>query len=135
MRNKTRFILVSGVFILLLIMSSIPAESAKKAVKPKNNIKITFLEIGSVNCIPCKMMQPVMKEIEEKYKGEVIVIFYDIKKPMGSYAAEKYGVNMIPTQVFMDNKGKEFFRHTGFYPASEIAKIIDKKLGQNAGNI
>jgi len=31
--------------------------------------KITFIELGSVNCIPCKMMQPVMKEIEKEYEA------------------------------------------------------------------
>jgi thiol-disulfide isomerase/thioredoxin len=36
-----------------------------KEVKPK----VTFIELGSVNCIPCKQMQPVMKSIEEKYGG------------------------------------------------------------------
>jgi thioredoxin 1 len=28
---------------------------------------ITFYELGSVNCIPCRKMQPIMKSIEEKY--------------------------------------------------------------------
>ena len=27
--------------------------------------QVTFVELGSVNCIPCKMMQPIMKEIED----------------------------------------------------------------------
>jgi thioredoxin 1 len=28
---------------------------------------VTFVEFGSVKCIPCRQMQPVMKAIEEKY--------------------------------------------------------------------
>ncbi|HNX97437.1 MAG TPA: thioredoxin, partial [Candidatus Aminicenantes bacterium] len=28
---------------------------------------VTFVELGSVKCIPCKMMQPVMKAIEQEY--------------------------------------------------------------------
>ena len=108
--------------------------TGKKTALPAKPV-ITFLEIGSVGCVPCNMMQPVMKEIEEKYKGKVVVIFYDVRKGMGSWAAEHYGVKLIPTQVLLDDKGKEFFRHTGFYPASELSKVLDKKLGKNAGNI
>ncbi len=29
--------------------------------------EVTFIELGSVNCIPCRMMQPVMKAVEQKY--------------------------------------------------------------------
>ncbi len=38
-------------------------------VESKENAKVTFIELGSVTCIPCKQMQPIMKSIEEKYKG------------------------------------------------------------------
>ncbi len=86
--------------------------------------KVTFIELGSVNCIPCKKMQPVMKAIEAKYGEQVKVTFYDVwtdaQKPM----AEKYGIKLIPTQVFLDENSKEFFRHEGFYPEKEIDKIL-----------
>jgi thioredoxin 1 len=45
-----------------------------------NNFKIEFIELGSVNCIPCKKMQPVMESIESKYKGLVKVTFHDVWK-------------------------------------------------------
>ena len=44
------------------------------------NPKVTFVELGSVNCIPCKQMQPIMKSVEEKYGDQVKVIFYDVWK-------------------------------------------------------
>ncbi len=30
---------------------------------------VTFIELGSKKCIPCKMMQPVMDSIEKSYAG------------------------------------------------------------------
>ncbi|MFA5103858.1 MAG: thioredoxin family protein [Candidatus Margulisiibacteriota bacterium] len=130
-------VLLTALFIALFVISGdkVTAANTNKPAGLKSNIKVTFLEIGSVNCTPCRMMRPVMKEIEEKYRGKVTVVFYDVSGTMGSMVARQYGVSMIPTQVFLDDQRKEFFRHTGFYPASEIAKIIDKKLGKNAGNI
>lgn len=94
-------------------------------IETREKAKVTFIELGSVNCIPCKQMQPVMKSIEEKYKGQVKVIFYDVwkdKKP-----AQQYGIKLIPTQVFLDESGKEFFRHEGFYPEEEIDKLMQTK--------
>ena len=91
-------------------------------------IKVTFIELGSVRCIPCKMMQPVMKSIEEKYKGVVKVVFYDVWTPEGDPYAKEYGIAAIPTQVFKDKNGNEYFRHAGFFPLAEVEKIIKKQL-------
>lgn len=89
--------------------------------------KVTFIELGSVNCIPCKQMQPVMKAIEKKYGEQVKVVFYDVWTPEQKPYASKYGIKLIPTQVFLDEKGKEFFRHEGFYPEKEIDKLLKGK--------
>lgn len=42
------------------------------------NYKVTFIELGSVRCIPCQKMQPVMKHIEENFGKEVKVVFHDV---------------------------------------------------------
>ena len=90
--------------------------------------KITFIELGSVKCIPCKMMQPVMKEIEEEFVDIVTVIFYDVWTKEDKKYSKQYNVKLIPTQVFLDENGEEFFRHEGFFSKEEIAKLIKKQL-------
>lgn len=87
--------------------------------------KIEFVELGSVNCVPCKKMQPVMKSIEEKYKGLVKVTFHDVWKD--DAPAKKYGIDLIPTQVFLDAGGKELMRHEGFYAEEEIDKFLQSQ--------
>ncbi len=88
---------------------------------------VTFIELGSINCIPCKMMQPVMKQIEEKYKERVKIIFYDVRTEEDYPMAQKYKIRVIPTQVFLDKNGKEFFRHEGYFPFEEIEKILKEQ--------
>jgi thioredoxin 1 len=90
-------------------------------------IKVTFIELGSVRCIPCKMMQPVMKSVEKKYAGKVKVVFHDVWTPEGKPFGEKYGIAAIPTQVFLDENGKEFFRHEGYFPEEELVKVLKTK--------
>ncbi|MEW6515336.1 MAG: thioredoxin family protein [candidate division FCPU426 bacterium] len=86
--------------------------------------KVTFVELGSVRCIPCKMMQPIMAEIEKEYGARVKVVFYDIWTEAGRPYAMQYQIRAIPTQIFLDQDGKEFHRHTGFYPKEEIDKVL-----------
>ena len=87
--------------------------------------KVTFIELGADKCIPCKAMQPVMREIAQKYKGTIQVVFYDVWKTP-KYAKD-YGIKMIPTQVFIDKNGDEIFRHVGFFAKDEIINMLKEK--------
>lgn len=89
--------------------------------------KVTFIELGSVRCIPCQRMQPIMKSIEEKYAGQVKVVFHDVWTPEGKPFATSYGIESIPTQVFLDENGKEFSRHEGYFPEEELVKVLKTK--------
>ena len=100
---------------------------AKKTVESTDGIKVTFLELGSVGCRPCVMMQPIMDEIENEYEGQVAVRFHDVNSLFGKPYAQKYNIRMIPTQVFLDKDGNEYYRHSGFFPKDEIIKILKLK--------
>ncbi len=113
--------------VLLIVNSNAQTKKGKVENQKISKPKVTFIELGSVNCIPCKMMQPVMKNIEKKYAGQVRVIFYDVWTQEQRPYADKYGIKLIPTQVFLDENGKEFHRHEGFYPEAEIEKILQNK--------
>ncbi len=97
---------------------NVTGDFTKKKEKPK----VTFVELGSVDCIPCKMMQPVMKAIEEEFGDQIEVLFFDVRKDPES--GQKYGIKLIPTQVFLDESGKEFFRHQGFFPQEDIKNLL-----------
>ncbi|MDD3626615.1 MAG: thioredoxin family protein [bacterium] len=100
-------------------------ETVSKTIKEeKEEIKVTFIELGSVKCVPCKMMQPVMEEIEKEYAGQVKVVFHDVWTKEGKPYGEKYKVRAIPTQVFLDKNGKEFHRHVGFYAKDKVVEVL-----------
>ena len=71
-------------------------------------------------------MQPVMKSVETNYGAQLKVIFYDVWKKEQKQYSQKYGVKLIPTQVFLDDKGKEIYRHQGFLAEAEIDKLLQK---------
>lgn len=119
------------VFILILLSANYhcalaeekdgkTAPQTEKAVMPL----VTFVEIGSVNCIPCRAMQPIMKAVEEEFGEQVKVVFHDVWTPQGKIDAAKYRIRVIPTQVFLDKDGKEYFRHEGYYPKADVARVL-----------
>lgn len=112
--------------LLLIILISVICFAEEIAqdstvIKPK----ITFLELGSLTCIPCKQMEKVLESVRENYGDQIEVIFHDVKKDRK--IAAKYKIKMIPTQVFLDENGKEIHRHVGFYPEEKIDEFLQKQ--------
>jgi len=126
-RNRILILVVCAVVASGAAFSQTTKGTSLKKTSELAKGPVTFVELGSVNCIPCRQMQPVMKAIEKKYGDQVKVVFYDVWKPEQRKYAEQYGIKLIPTQVFLDASGKEFFRHEGFYPEAEIDKLLQKQ--------
>jgi thioredoxin 1 len=77
-----------------------------------------LVDLGSDTCIPCKMMVPVLDELQKEYAGRLSVEFYDVRKDPSVGA--RYGIRVIPTQIFYDAAGNERFRHEGFFSKEDI---------------
>jgi thioredoxin 1 len=135
MMKKIIFLLIIGLLAVSLQGVCVNDENQKDSKKAKqeeeekktSSIKVTFIELGSVRCIPCKKMQPIMEEIKKEYRGQVKVVFYDVWTPEGKPYAYKFNIRLIPTQVFLDKDGKEYFRHIGFFPKEELVKVLKQK--------
>ena len=55
------------------------------------------------------------------------MVFHDLYKDRE--IGQKYNIRVMPTQIFLDMNGREFFRHEGFYPQAEIEKMLADKIG------
>ena len=77
-----------------------------------------LLDFGATQCIPCKMMAPILEDLKKTYVGKLDVQFIDVWE--NPEAGKEYGINMIPTQIFYDATGKELFRHEGFFGREDI---------------
>ena len=105
---------------LLLPMTAFAAEASKVASTntPAKTDLPRLVDLGADKCIPCKMMAPVLKELQKEYAGRMEVQFIDVWKAPD--AGKAYHINLIPTQIFFDAAGKELFRHEGFLSKADI---------------
>ena len=86
----------------------------------------TMVDLGAHECIPCKMMMPVMEKVEKKYQGKAAIVFIDVWK--NKEPAKRFAIRAIPTQIFFDKEGEEVYRHVGFMGEAEIDRIF-KEMG------
>lgn len=85
------------------------------------------VDLGAGKCIPCKRMAPILEALKVDYAGAVDVQFIDVWQ--NPNAGQPYKIRLIPTQIFFDRKGRERFRHEGFFAREEIEKIFKDSLG------
>jgi thioredoxin 1 len=135
---KKKIAIAGGVLIVLVVAalflwpqfsSKPPVEQPVPASVPKEIPvpgMVTMLDLGATECIPCKLMLPIMQKMEKKYEGKAAVVFIDVWKFRP--AAAKFKIRAIPTQIFFNREGEEVFRHEGFLNEAAIVEQF-KKMG------
>lgn len=84
----------------------------------------TFLEFGSTGCNACRQMESVMQTISSKYPNEVNVVFINVAQKVNKSIVNYYGIATIPTQILLDKRGKEFYRHNGYLSTDELIEYF-----------
>ena len=84
--------------------------------------KPTMVEFGAAGCVPCDMMQPILDKLRKKFPDKLNVVFVHVGE--NQLLGARFGVRSIPVQVFYDQKGKEAFRHVGFFAEEKILKQL-----------
>lgn len=113
-------------FGVLLVLPATASLSEKFHTPPDSPApgKVTLVDLGAKTCVPCKMMVPILDELEREYADRAAIIFIDILE--NPEAGRKYGIQLIPTQIFYDASGKEVFRHEGFLDKAAIVAQLEK---------
>ena len=122
MKNIITIAIIASIALISCQKQSNPSPAAKLAVTNSATAKIKFLEIGSDKCIPCKQMKVVTENIVKKYGDELAFQYIDIYE--NKDVADDYKVQLIPTQIFYNQKGVEIFRHVGYFPEEKIDSLL-----------
>ncbi len=76
-------------------------------------------------CGPCKMIAPILEKIAEEYSEKVLVA--KVNTDQHSQWANKYGVQGIPTMLFISN-GKIVHQQVGALPEPLLRNMLDQFL-------
>lgn len=76
-------------------------------------------------CGPCRMLSPVLAELQKDYKGKIQVYKVDTEKQ--KELAATFGIRSLPTVVFIPKDGKPQ-AIMGFRPKEELEGVIKEIL-------
>ena len=122
MKTPLKLIVVSA--LVVLVAAAFALKERNKPVSESPAVPVAaqplpkLLDLGATKCIPCKKMAPILEELKKEYAGKMEVEFIDVWQ--NPDAGAKYGIRLIPTQIFYDATGKELFRHEGFFGREDI---------------
>jgi len=111
---------VLALFCATAAFAELPSASDTVVGQALASGKPTILDLGARTCIPCKKMAPILEALATEYQGKANVLFVDVREDHA--AARKFTIQMIPTQIFFDAKGKEVKRHVGGMEKADILK-------------
>ncbi len=122
-----RFLIVPLLLMLAAAAwAELPSSNASAILAALTSGKPTVADFGARTCIPCKQMAPILEELSHELKGKANITFTDVWQD--NNLGRQYKVQMIPTQIFFDSRGKEVKRHMGPMDKAEIVKEL-KALG------
>jgi thioredoxin 1 len=95
---------------------------ADKIVKSKKPVLVDF---WAVWCGPCKMLNPILKDLEKEYKGKVefMKVNVDVHRQISAY----FGVRGIPA-VFIINKSAVQETIVGYHPKEDYEQVLNRVL-------
>jgi thioredoxin 1 len=88
---------------------------------------VTLIDFWAAWCGPCKVMHPIVEELEKEYSGKLTVTKYDVDDPTNQSVVQKYQVMAMPT-YFIEKDGEVVQQFVGAQSKKTLADAIDKAL-------
>ncbi len=88
---------------------------------------VKLLDFWAAWCGPCKVMHPIIEELEKTYEGKLTVEKYNVDEPENQENVAKYQVMAMPT-YFIEKNGQVFEQLVGAQSKSALIAAIDKAL-------
>jgi len=92
------------------------------------SFQLSLIEFGGQGCRPCMRMDTILEEITQIYGSKLNLQVIRLTDRENRKYAKYFGVQMVPSQVILNTKGEEVFRHTGFLAKEDLQAEIDKHL-------
>lgn len=90
--------------------------------------KVKLLDFWAAWCGPCKIMNPIIEELEKQFEGKIMVEKIDVDAAESQAIVAKYRVMAMPT-YFIEKDGEVVEQFVGAQSKTTLINAINKALG------
>ncbi|MBI4947976.1 thiol reductase thioredoxin [Candidatus Berkelbacteria bacterium] len=90
-----------------------------------SNVKL--LDFWAAWCGPCKIMNPILEELEHQYAGKLTVEKINVDAPESQAMVMKYQIMAMPT-YFVEKDGQVIEHFVGAQSKKALSDAIEKAL-------
>lgn len=91
----------------------------------ETNSDLVLVDFWAPWCGPCKMIAPVLEELDSELGGKVKIVKLDVDD--NQETAAKFGVMSIPTLLLFKD-GEIVDKVVGFQPKEALAGVLEKHI-------
>ena len=118
-----RTLTITFALALLVVAGCSPKAAPAPTAPPQSKTEVVtnlpkLWDFWATWCPPCKKLKPIIEALEKEYEGKIEIKSIDVDQ--NKDLAQKFGVQAIPTLVFLDAKGNELSRIVGLVPRDTI---------------
>lgn len=94
-------------------------------IMPVNN-RPMLVDFSATWCPPCRQLKPIFEALKEEYKGKIDFVTIDVDEQPS--LSTTYGVQSIPTILYINPSGDVLSRTIGFHSREELKADISQQF-------
>lgn len=88
---------------------------------------VTLYDFWAAWCGPCKVMHPIIEELEKEYAGKVRVVKINVDEPNSQSLVEQYQVGAMPTYI-VEKNGEVVEQFVGAQSKTRLANSLETAI-------
>lgn len=94
----------------------------------KKDEVITMFDFWAAWCGPCKVMHPIVEEIEKEFAGKIKVVKVNVDEPNNQAIIEQYQIGAMPTYI-IEKKGRVLNSFVGAQSKTVLVNALNQAIG------
>jgi len=94
-------------------------------------MSVKLFDFWAAWCGPCKIMHPIIDEIEREFAGKITVERVDVDAPENQAKVEAYQVGAMPTYI-IEKDGQVIEQFVGAQSRTTLTNALKAALGETS---
>lgn len=130
MRKHFNLAIIIAIFVIPVVLYYSLNSTNQDMASIATGIRPSVIDFSSEMCLECKQLKKVMDQVEPKYSQKINFkkVMVNSAKSEDQALVKKYGVNVVPTLIYLDKNGKQVNKTEGALTKEELERNFNRLI-------